>query len=958
MLDSKIGETVAIENHGAQRRSDEGGAVVSDSVRSQIYAEQVTHLYRGVPFAVALNIVNAVVLGVVLYETADVVHVSVWGAALVVLIVVRSALYVAFHKSTAQTCACAMWANAMLGVVALFGLLWGAAAWVFMPVGEIQYQLLTAMVLFVLAVGSVSNLYPVRGAYLAFVGPMLTLLLARFLMIGSELHFAMAASGGVLLVFMVMFAKRQRDELIKTLMLRIENKDLLVRLERENDQVRHENEEMTHMETLLRQKSAVLDAVSQVQGLFIANRDPKEIFNETLNTILRLTDSAFGFIGEVLMDENGTRYLKTFSVTDISWNEEVQNFYDKTAPVGIEFRNHQSLLGEVLRTGEPLMANNPATDPRSGGLPEGHPALHTFMGVPLYMGERMVGMLGLANRPKGYSDDLLIALDPVINAAAGMVDALQNRRDRVQAQDDADSAMERLTTAIESLNDGFVIYDSDDRLMLCNSKYKDIYREISDLLVPGTSFEEIIRAGVSRGQYEQIQSPEQQEEWVQNRLAIHRLKESLMEQKLADGTWLRVEDRETPDGGRVGFRVDITELKRTQEDLQNAMAEVERSSRAKTEFLSSMSHELRTPMNAVLGFAQLLQMNPQVPLHPKQKDAVNQILKAGNHLLELINEILDLSRIEAGRVSLSIENVDPHAAVEECLAYIAPLAEKRAIRVEADVPPEHEFSVKADRTRFKQVILNLLSNAVKYNIENGRVALTVHVLGEDRVRFCVSDTGPGIAKDKQSELFQPFSRLGAEATDVEGTGIGLTISRKLTELMGGQLNFESVPGKGSSFWVDLPGGAGHIAQQEQKESNDQNLPVMPDGKHTVLYIEDNPDNLTLMQYVIAMVDGVEMISAHTGELGVEMAEIHHPNVILMDINLPGINGIEALRRLRAMPETQTIPVIAVSADVMPADIKLAMQAGFDGYLTKPINLGETIEFIRLAIEGKLSHRVK
>ncbi|MCR4379040.1 MAG: ATP-binding protein [Rhodospirillales bacterium] len=927
--------------------------MASASVQDQIFTEQVTHLYEGVPLAVIFNVVNATILSVMLYETANPLHVSLWGAALVALIVARSILYIAFYKRSCKTGTCAGWSNAMIGIVALFGLLWGAAAWVFMPVGEVQYQLLTAMILFVLAIGSMSNLYPVWGAYLAFVGPMVLLLLARFVMIGTELHFAMAVSGGMLLVFMAMFAKRQRDELVKTLMLRIENRDLLERLERENEQVRRENEKMTHMEALLRKKSAVLDAVSQVQGLFIADRNPAAIFDETLSTILRLTGSGFGFIGEVLADKNGTRYLKTFSVTDISWNEEVKNFYDKTTPVGIEFRNHQSLLGQVLRTGEPIISNCPAIDPRSGGLPEGHPVLRSFMGVPLYMGEKMVGMLGLANRPKGYTDDLLISLDPVINAAAGMVEALQNRRDRVQAQDDAASAMQRLTTAIESLNDGFVIYDKDDRLVLCNSKYREFYNETADLMVPGTTFEKIVRTGVERGQYEHGANVEEREEWIQNRLAIHHLKESLMEQKLANGTWLRVEDRETPDGGRVGFRVDITELKRTQEELQKAMFEGERSSKAKTEFLSSMSHELRTPMNAVLGFAQLLQMNPQVPLHPKQKDAVNQIIKAGNHLLELINEILDLSRIEAGRVNLSIENVDPCGAVEECLAYIAPLADKRSITINASVPKKHDFSIRTDHTRFKQVLLNLLSNAVKYNVENGQVALTVHLLDENRVRFCISDTGLGIPEDKQNELFHPFSRLGAETTDVEGTGIGLTITRKLAELMGGRLDFESVPGKGSSFWVDLPGSVGSIAVQQEKSWSEPSLPIMPDGHHRVLYIEDNPDNLILMQYVIAMVDGVEMISAHTGELGVEIAEIHRPDVIMMDINLPGINGIEALKRLRAMEKTKDIPVVAVSADVMPADIKIAMQAGFDAYLTKPINLVETIEFIKMAIEGKL-----
>lgn len=921
--------------------------MASVSARDEIFTQQAILLYRGVPAAVLINVLNATLLGFILKDAVDPTEATIWGAAFALLMAVRIGMFLAFQKQKPANQAMAKWVTAMVGVVAALGLLWGAAAWVFMPYGQVEYHLLTAMVMFVLATGAMSGLYPVLGAYVAFVAPMMALLLVRFIMIGTDLHFAMAASGGTLLVILVYFANRHRNELIKSLMLRIENRGLLARLKDENEQVLRENAEMARMENLLRQKSAVLDAVSQVQSLFIADRQPTAIFDETLDTILQLTRSEYGFIAEVLADEQGARYLKTFAVTDISWNAETKALYDQNAPTGMEFRNHQSLFGAVLRTGEPVIANDPANDPRAGGLPEGHPPLNAFMGVPLYLGERMVGMVGLANRPDGYGDDLMIALDPVISAAASMVEALQNRRERNEAQRDAANAMERLTTAIEALNDGFVIYDSEDRLALCNSKYKDIYKDVADLLVPGVTFEEILRTGVARGQFAHDMAVD--EEWVQTRLAIHRRKESLLEQKLADGTWLRIEERETPDGGHVGFRVDITELKQAQESLLKA-------SLAKTEFLSSMSHELRTPMNAVLGFAQLLQMHPQVPLHPKQRDAVEQILKAGNHLLELINEILDLSRIESGRVNLTLENVDPHDVIEEALAYIEPLANKRGISVTADAVPEQRFSIVADRTRFKQVLLNLLSNAVKYNVANGTVKLSVQAAAEGTVRFTVADTGPGISQAMREEIFEPFSRLGAETTDIEGTGIGLTISRKLAGLMGGQLDFESEMGVGSTFWLDLPSSDQMELKTDGPAEDGLGLPTLPAGAHKVLYVEDNPDNLNLMTHLMKLVPGVELISAHTGELGIEIAEIHNPAVILMDINLPGINGIEALKRLRAIPATQDIPVLAVSADVMPSDVKLAMEAGFDAYITKPVNLKEVIDWVKQAIEGKIGPR--
>lgn len=925
--------------------------MASASVRKAIFAQQGTLLYEGVPFAVLANIVNALILIFMLSDVARADRMMAWTVAFVVLVGLRLALYATFKKCKPSPSAIDKWVKSMLCVATLFGLLWGSAAWLVVPSDPIQYHLLAAMVMLALAAGGMNSLYPVLLAYVLFVVPVMVLLMVRFFMIGTELHQAVAVAAGVFMVFLILFARRHRNEVIKSLMLRVENKDLLSRLKIENLEVRSENEKMVRMETLLRKKSAVLDAVSQVQGLFIAERSTRSIFDETLNTILRLTRSEYGFIGEVLMDKKGSRYLKTFAATNIAWDDESKKQYDDSAPIGMEFRNQKSLFGEVLRTGEPVIANDPADDSRAAGLPAGHPPLNAFLGIPIYMGERMVGMIGLANRPGGYSDDLLITLDPVICAAGGMVEAVQSRHERDQAQRDAASAMESLTTAIEALSDGFAIFDSDDCLVLCNSRYKEIYSTIGDVLIPGISFEETLRVGMARSQFKL--SGEEEEEWIQNRLTAHRQKESQLEQKLADGSWLRINERETPDGGRVGFRVDITELKVAQENLQLAIVEAEKSNNAKSEFLSSMSHELRTPLNAVLGFAQLMQLNPKVPLQPEHSDAVDQILKAGHYLLELINEILELSRIEAGRVSLSIEEIDPGDVIAECLAYIEPLAQKHGITVDTNVSVQGSFTLNTDRTRFKQVLLNLLSNAVKYNSENGLVTFTVRSMGAGLVRFSVTDTGPGITVDDQPKIFEPFSRLGVETSNIEGTGIGLTIARKLAELMGGELGFESAPGIGSTFWLELPGTETGLAPSKSQKTYAEKIPKMPVGTHKVLYVEDNPDNLSLMEQVIDMVEGVELVSAHTGELGIEMAEIHLPSAILMDINLPGINGDEAMKRLRAIKETKDIPIIAVSANVIPHDIKAALDAGFDAYITKPINLVDVIEHIKQAVKGEL-----
>lgn len=1051
-------------------------------MRKDIFAQQAALLFGAVPRALAFNIINAAVLLFMFQGVAEGARMWAWAGAFVFVIVARAALFAVYQSRKPEGDAVTPWVRGMVALLAVTGVVWGAAAWVFTSAVDVEFQLLTVLVLIMLATGAMVGLYPVLAAFLAFVTPMMALLFMHGLLMETPLHLVMAVLEAVLLVFLIYSAKRQRDELIKSLLLRRENQHLLSRAQRETQEVRHENQDMARMETLLRQKTLVLDAVSKIQGLFITNRDARDLFDRTLEVILDLTSSPIGFIGEVHVAEDGHRYLKTFSVSNIAWDDESRRFYEDNAAAGLEFHNHENLFGHVLKTGEPVIANDPASDPRAGGMPDGHPPVEAFLGIPLYVGDDMIGMFAVANREGGYPIELVTALEPVISAMANMMDAVHNRRERLDAEFEASQAMERLTTAIESLNDGFVIFDSDDRLVLCNSKYKKMYAETADMMVPGTPFEDILRAGVRAGQFAGADA-EHIEEWVQNRMALHRRKSSLIEQRLSNGTWLRAEERETPDGGRVGFRVDITEMKAAQEklrkseekfrsivqstaegywlidpeskqtlevndalcamlgyapeemlgkrpvefcdeanaqifreqtakisttahrsyditlkhkdghdvpsyfsattlhdddgapttayafvtdmseqkriqcELEKAVVEVEKASRAKTEFLSSMSHELRTPMNAVLGFAQLLQMNPQVPLHPRQADSVEQILKAGNHLLELINEILDLSRIESGRINLSLEDIDPREVVEECLTYIQPLAAKRSIAVDADIPAAHEFTIHTDRTRFKQVLLNLLSNAVKYNVEKGQVTLSIRTGGAGFVEFSVADTGPGIPEDKQEAIFEPFSRLGAETTDIEGTGIGLTISRKLAKLMGGELNFESVLGQGSKFWIDLPGSARSGGALLATGDTDKSFPELAGDGHTVLYVEDNPDNLTLMEHVVSMLDGVELISAHTGELGLEMAEIHRPGVILMDINLPGINGIEALNRLRARDETRFIPVIAISADAMPADIKRGLDAGFDAYLTKPINLVEVVDHLKRALEGELGPKV-
>ena len=403
--------------------------------------------------------------------------------------------------------------------------------------------------------------------------------------------------------------------------------------------------------------------------------------------------------------------------------------------------------------------------------------------------------------------------------------------------------------------------------------------------------------------------------------------------------------------GYLLIGTDNSVRKQVELELNKAKASAENANLAKSTFLSNMSHELRTPLSAILGFAQLMESGAPSPT-PTQRRSIDQILKAGWYLLELINEILDLALIESGKLPLSLEPISLTEVVRECHAMIEAQALKRDIRMtfpEFDV----RYFVKADRTRLKQVLINLLSNAVKYNKVGGSVLVSYNTGIPGRIRICVSDTGEGLTPDELKQLFQPFNRLGKESGIEEGTGIGLMVSKQLVELMKGRVGVESTIGVGSVFWFEL-----NLTAELRRAAPPAKPVALPPAQlqadaqlRTLLYVEDNPANLMLIEDLVERLPDIQLLSAADGNRGVEIARASQPDVILMDINLPGISGIQALKILRADPTTARIPVVALSANAMPGDIAKGLAAGFFRYLTKPIKVDEFMAVLDLALKS-------
>jgi signal transduction histidine kinase/CheY-like chemotaxis protein len=543
--------------------------------------------------------------------------------------------------------------------------------------------------------------------------------------------------------------------------------------------------------------------------------------------------------------------------------------------------------------------------------------------------------LGVKDEAPPMLQPLLAAVDAAYTDFDGASAMLERSlelscKELSDARDVATKAQSRLTDALESISEGFFLFDGDDRMVLCNPRFRELYPGMVDVYRPGLSFEEMLRTAIERGiAAEPVARPR---EWIEQRLAQHRNPSGPFLQHQSDGRWIQISERKTHDGGTAGVFTDVTELKHREEELAAARDEAMAATQAKSKFLASMSHELRTPLNAIIGFTRLVMRRAKDTLPDKQYENLEKVLVSAEHLLSLINTVLDLAKIEAGRTEVNPSEFPLEPLLDLCLTTVEPMVKTEGVRLIKDVQGPLP-ALYTDQAKLKQILINLLSNAAKFT-ENGSITLRGRGLGE-RVEVSVADTGSGIPKAALELIFEEFRQVEGSPERVhKGTGLGLTISRRLARLLGGDITVESELGVGSTFTITL--SVRPVGQHERKPV--ARAPATPEAsvrpaEKLVLAIDDDRNVLHLLQENLADA-GYRVIGAESGQEGLRKARELKPRAITLDIIMPDIDGWQVLHTLKSDPATRDIPVILLSI-IDRTD--LGFRLGAADYLVKPFD---------------------
>ena len=699
----------------------------------------------------------------------------------------------------------------------------------------------------------------------------------------------------------------------------------------------------------LQDKSQQLELIAQIQSRFIREPDARGAFDALLSAALCLTESAYGFIGEILFTEDKRPYLRTYAITDIAWNEETKKAYaEQMAAGGMEFHNMSTLFGHCIVTGEYVLSNDPANDPRAGkGLPPGHAPLNSFLGVPIKRAEQMIGMIGLANRPGGYNDDVMRSLEPMVATFATLIDA--RRANELRNQYEAEilslnGVLEKQVEAMDANVEGLALLDN-GYFSYMNPAHARMYGyETEDLI--GESWEKLY----SEPQLKHIR------QCVFPILHSKGTWRGELNGRRADGTGVAVlvSLTQLPDEQLICSCSDISQRKHLEADLEERTEalrmmneDLKAALHMKDQFTASMSHELRTPLNAILGYAELLESGVGGSLQSTQEDYVRKLTVSAEHLLALINDILDLSKINAKSAGLDLAEVEVNKLCHSAVDLVRSEAQRNRIRLEFVSLPEERI-ISADERRLRQVIVNLLDNAVKFSPPESLIRITAEIENAEGewLRLEVKDSGIGIEAKDFERIFKPFEQLDQGLDrQFEGTGLGLNLVRQLVQMHNGRIDVSSTLGMGSTFVVRIPGVEESASRPTADNVAERRSPISARCRgQRIMLVEDNHFNRdTIESYLRAQ--GAELICAEDGLEAVELARQEKLDLIVMDIQMPRLDGLGAIKQIRQQEENKDIPIIALTALALTGDSERCLNAGANDYLAKPVKLSKLVDAI-------------
>jgi len=683
---------------------------------------------------------------------------------------------------------------------------------------------------------------------------------------------------------------------------------------------------------LLKQRLQI-ETINGAQSQFIAGGDPRDFFEQMLPDILMLTESEFGLFGEAMLDSNGAQYLKAYALTDISWDDASREFYEKNIPQGLEFRNLDTLFGHVILSGEIVISNEPENDPRNTGIPDRHPRVKTFLGVPIHQGGQLLGMIGLANRPGGYDESIIKRLEPILGTCAQLFNAIGKDRDRQRTALELKRTNSFMAALVENLQAGLLVENELGEVYALNQVYCDMFeKDELPLMIEGEACEQ---------EFDSIKTLfADADGFLQHRqdcLAGERTVAG-KEFVLNDGRVLEqnyvpviVEDEHGEIyRSHVWTYNDISAHKRIQESLALAKEEAEAAANVKSQFLATMSHEIRTPMNGVLG---MLHMLGKTELGATQQRLVDTATGSGKVLLSVINDILDFSKLEADKLELESIAFDLENLLGQSIALLAKGAQEKEVELLYSLDSGLPDKVKGDPTRLRQVLTNLISNAIKFT-DKGEVVLYAKLVAGNRIRFGVRDTGIGMSKAQQKSLFKAFSQVDSSHTrKYGGTGLGLAISQKLISVMGGEITVVSSPNQGSDFSFELP---------LDVIENNVSKPYFSDklAKQRILVVDDNAsmrhllgENLKRWQvsHIGMAVDGDDALAQLRSAVAADEAY----DIAILDKKMPGMDGLELARIIRGDATLSSMKLIMLSG------IEHNVSAPeLDAWLSKPMRRAE------------------